>query len=344
MKRLGALTAKEIKVATRNNFFAIMVLLAGIYLAAVFWLLPGEIKFDPRIYYADQSGTGVLDRMLDDFTGSKEKLAGEDEVYQRLRQENYAWGMVAVPGEPIPQVELLFQGWEDERLKSLLVSTIRSELARNWLGAADTFQIREVGGKTVEWPPFNKFLVPLFMFSEVFMVGMFFIAALLFIERDEGTFKSFLVTPGRIWEYLLSKVLAMAVIAVLFTLLLVVPTLGAGPDYPRLLALVVLTSVFTSLLGVLAASYFKNLSQFIFPAALLLGVFSLPGISYMFPGFAPDFVRLLPTYDMIFGLRQAAFGLGEGTVFTRAAVMFLVLDAALLYLAGRRFSRQEVWG
>ena len=181
MKRLGALTVKEIKVATRNNFFAIMVLLAGIYLAAVFWLLPEEIKFDPRIYYADQLNAGVLDSMLDDFTGSKEKLAGKDEVYQRLRQENYAWGLVAHPGEPAPRVELLFQGWEDERLKSLLASTTRNELARTWLGAADTFQIREVGGKTDQWPPFNKLLVPLFVFSEVFMVGMFFIAALLFI-------------------------------------------------------------------------------------------------------------------------------------------------------------------
>jgi len=343
MKRLGALTARELKTAVRNSFFAVMVLLAVICLAAVFWMLPEEIKFDPRIYYSDQSGSGVLDEMLGDFTGFKEKLGDEQEVYQRLQEENYAWGTVARPGEPVPRVDLLFQGWEDEKMKKMMVSATQDKLARTFLGTDDTYLTKEIGGKSVEWPPFNIFLVPLLVFSEVFMVGMFFIAALLLIEREEGTFKAFLVTPGRIWEYLLSKVLAMAVIAIVFTLLMVVPTLGAGPDYPRLLVLITLTSVFTSLLGVLLASYFRNLSQFLFPVVLLMGLFTLPGASYIFPSFAPEFIRVLPTYDMIFGLRQAVFGLGEVNIFGRAALMFLVLDVLLLYLAKRRFSRQELW-
>ncbi|MFZ5943081.1 MAG: ABC transporter permease [Bacillota bacterium] len=340
---LSTLTAREIKIGLRNHFFSILLLLAVIYILTIFFAIPEELVMDPVIYYADESGADVLDKALADFKGSKFKLDSDEQVKQKLQDENYAWGLVAQKGEKAPQIQYLFQGWEDPKLKNLMVVTIEDYLAKNYLQMDNAYAIEKIGMQGYIKPPFNKFLVPMFLFSEVFMIGMFFIAALIFIEKDEGTLKAFLVTPSKIGQYLLAKVVMMAVLAVFFTLLLALPTLGLQPDYLQLLVLVVLGSCFTSLLGLIVASYFSNLSQFLFPAVLVLGVFTLPTASYIFPSFSPDFITWLPTYDLIFGLRQAAFSLGQEEVVVKGIVTFVIYDVILFYLAKMRFSQQKLW-
>lgn len=340
---LSVLTARELKIAFRNHFFSIIILLAVIYLAAIFFVIPEEVVLDPQVFYSDLTGEGVVKKALADFRGSITELKSEAEVYQSLKEENYAWGLVAQKGKPVPQFTFIFQGWEDPKLKKLLIANTENYLAENYLNTTTVFQIEEIGNSNFQKPAFNKFLVPIFLFSEVVMLGLFFVAALIFIEKDEGTFKAFLITPGNIWQYLLAKIVVMAVLAVSFTLLFTLPTLGLQPNYGQLIILIILCSIFTSLIGVLLASYFNNLSQFLFPAVFVLGILTIPSISYLFPSVSPIFIRFLPTYDFVFGLRQAVFNLGQEAVIFKTSLMFLFLDLILFYLAKIRFSQQKLW-
>jgi ABC-type Na+ efflux pump permease subunit len=188
--------------------------------------------------------------------------------------------------------------------------------------------------------PFNEMWVPILLFTDTALIGMVFIAALLFMEKEEGTLRAFLVTPGHSWEYLLSKTLTLALLAALFTLIFVPLTIGAGPNYLYLLLLMAAGSLFGSLLGAWVAVYFDNLSQYLFPALTLMVVLSLPAVAYFTPSFSPWWLRLFPTYPLVFGLREALFPSGSPQIVFSALSVLLGLSLLLLVISSRVFKRQ----
>ena len=168
---------------------------------------------------------------------------------------------------------------------------------RNLLAVSVEAQLRELYGEP--WPqqvqlqqqflrpqteaatvPFNHLMVPIFLFSDAAMIGLLFIIALIFMEKEEGTLMAYLVTPGRVFEYLLSKALSLALLAVVFTAIFVPPILGMQPNYLHLLAVMVVTSIFTSLLGAWLGLYFENLNQAMFPMVGLIVVLGIPAVAY----------------------------------------------------------------
>lgn len=342
VKSLCYLILRELQIALRNHFFTIIFFLALIYLVGIIFVIPGEIVWEPPIYFADFTGDDVVKNFLQNYNGRVEELATEERVYTKVTEENYAWGIVAKEGLRTPQIQYVFQGWEDSKFKKMKVAVLADYMGREYLASEDNWSLEKIKEVSINKPPFNLFLLPVTIFSEVFMIGMFFIAALIFIEKDEGTFRAFLITPVKIWQYLVAKIFLMAVIALFFTLLLLVPTIGWGANYGQIILLIILASTFTSLLGLLLASYYKNLSQFLFSAILVLGFITIPSISYFLPSFSPGFMVMLPTYDFIFALRQGIFNLGQEGSVAIGMLKLLIYDGLLFFLAVIRFSQREV--
>jgi len=85
---LSVLTARELKIAFRNHFFSIIILLAVIYLAAIFFVIPEEVVLDPQVFYSDLTGEGVVKKALADFRGSITELKSEAELKALQAQIN----------------------------------------------------------------------------------------------------------------------------------------------------------------------------------------------------------------------------------------------------------------
>ncbi|HWI62245.1 MAG TPA: ABC transporter permease [Symbiobacteriaceae bacterium] len=346
LRRLWLSMRRDNLINFRNHYYTVVLVVAVLYLVALKWLVPETATTKHATFVVDQTQGARVTARIQALDAEKRLtfFASADELRQAMRDQKNSIGLVITEGQPLPAVTLFFQGHENQRLRNLLAASteemLRQIYGQPWSVQVDRIALRgEAAGEPV---PFNQVLLPLFLFSDPAMIGLIFIAALLFLEKQEGTLKAYLVSPGRVWEYLLSKALTLTLLALLFTLILVPLIMGAGPNYLALLALMVAGSIFAALLGAWVAIYFDGLAQFLFPAVGLMTLLTLPMASYMIPSFSPVWIRFFPTYPLVFGLREALFPSNNPQVVYSALATLLVLDVLLLAGASRSFRRQVV--
>lgn len=346
LSRLWTAFKRDNVINWRTGYVAITALVVVMYVVVVRWLIPADVSSEPRLYILDQTA----DRRIATFS---EQQPGADVVVvdsvaaleEGMQASQNSVGLALEEGDPVPEVTYYFQSFHGERARNLMIVSTDARVQALYGAAAappaavETTTLRS--NVEAYRLPFNKLLVPAFLFSDPAMIGMIFMAVLIFMEKDEGTLRAYLVTPGRTWEYLLTKALTIALLAVGFTLLFVPATAGvAGVNWPVLLVLVVLGALFTSLLGAAVAVYFDNISQFLFPAILLILFISLPSAAYFVPGFSPWWLRVMPTYPLVFGLREAIFPSGNTQIILLATVYMLAAVAVALAVATFTFNRQ----
>ena len=86
-------------------------------------------------------------------------------------------------------------------------------------------------------------------------------------------------------------------------------------------------------LGLVVATFFRSLSGWFFPGVGLLVLNMLPAFSFAFPSFSPAWIRLIPSYHLLFASRDILFGnLAPGRIAVAFAV-FGVLTVAFFGLA-----------
>lgn len=339
LRRLWVNFKRDNLINWRNGFVAITVLVALVYIVLVRWIIPGDLQSTPRLYIYDatRDQATALDAAGRDEI-EFEIVESEAALREGMEQYDNSVGIALREGDPLPEVTYYFQAYHSPQVRNLMAALTEARVAELYRTsprpAAETRVLRE--NAEAYDIPLNLLMVPGLLFSDPTLIGMVFIAVLLFMEKDEGTVRAYQVTPGRLWEYLLSKALTMALLAIMFALIFVTGTVGLrGPNWPALLALLALGAVLGTLLGAIVAIHFDNISQYLFPAILLMLFVSMPSIAYFVPAFSPVWLRWMPTYPLAFGLREAIFPAGNpqaiwlGLGYTLAAVLAaLVLATA----------------
>jgi ABC-type Na+ efflux pump permease subunit len=353
LRRLWTSLRRDNLINLRNHFYTVQLLVAVIYVVTV-WLTPETLSVKPDVYLADLTADGRFaahaqqEAPAPGTTGELFLLDSAEAVQQALQENRSSVGIVLREGadSPLPQVSLYFQGHENAKVRNLLAVAVEDELRelyqQPWQSTV-AVQVEQLRGGAARDISLREMLVPILLFSDAGMVGLMFIAALVFMEKEEGTLRAYLVTPGRVWEYLLSKALTLAWIAILFTLILVPVTIGLGANYLHLLAIIVLGSLMTSLFGAAIAVYFDNFTQFLLPMIGIVMIIGLPAMAYFMPGFSPLWMRWLPTYPFVFGLREAVFPSGNPQIVYTALLVLAGTSAVLLALGSLSFKRQLVY-
>ncbi len=72
---------------------------------------------------------------------------------------------------------------------------------------------------------------------------------------------------------------------------------------------------------------------------LLLGV---PLVSYMVPSFAPIYIRVLPTYRLVFAVKEAVFPIGNTKVVLDTIIILSLLSVAMFGIALKTFKRNAL--
>jgi len=179
----------------------------------------------------------------------------------------------------------------------------------------------------------------------VAFLGLFLAASLLFVEKHEGTVRALRVTPVHIAEYLAARSVTMGLLGVAFTAVLTLATRGPDVAWPGLLAAVFLYAAVVTLTTLAVANLFATMSQFLFTGIVVNLVLSLPAIGYWTPGFNPGWLKLIPTYPLLYGLREAYFPSGAAVAVGDALVQLSVTTVVVFVLAAWAFawqSRREV--
>ena len=181
--------------------------------------------------------------------------------------------------------------------------------------------------RTLNPIPLNKNMIPIFMSFEVILLGFLIGAVLIFQSKQEGTLRSYRVSPGGTLIFILSKVILYDVISLIYGLVVALIAFGTAPDYLQLSLLILASSTLMTLLGLGIAVFFTNISEWFFAGGALLIVAMLPMLAYAMPVFSPAFITWIPTYGIIFGFRDVLFGMGSAATLNQT---FLTLGVSLL--------------
>lgn len=116
------------------------------------------------------------------------------------------------------------------------------------------------------------YIAPFMIYSDPSVLGFFFIGGLVMLEKDQGTIDMLMVTPLRVREYLLSKVISLGLISIAAGYAI---ALFTGQSFnPFLLALSIgVTSCFYTLIGFLTALSSRTVNGYfgkVIPLTLLL--------------------------------------------------------------------------
>jgi fluoroquinolone transport system permease protein len=124
-------------------------------------------------------------------------------------------------------------------------------------------------------------LFPLFIFQNILINNFYFIAALVLLEKGEGTLEGLVVTPLRKSEYLASKLLTLALLSLIETAVVVLIIYGFSVNLFLLTIGTLLLSLMYALAGFSFVVRYDSINTFIFPSILVTMFFSLPFLHYL---------------------------------------------------------------
>lgn len=348
MKRLMGYLQKDLLYAHRSYCFYIVVALAIIFALLINFVIADDFSIKPEVYY-NVSYTGQYLEPVEKAIGNMKEnhsnvvdLASESMVRDKVSEVTSSIGLLVHGQAEKPVVEFVVHGYENEEIINTLIIAMKDEI-NTALDGENTIEVRTIGKKAnYEKIPANKFLLPLFLVMEPTMLGFMLVASLIYIEKSEGTIKAYAVTPGRIIEYLLSKSLVMVLLGVIGALVMTLLVLGIKANYLALVALIGVGAFLATSLGLIMTSFFRNLSEsmiWILIVTLLLGI---PLISYMVPSFAPLYIRILPTYRLVFAVKEAVFPTGNMKIIIETFLILSGISALLFGLALKTFKRNAL--
>jgi len=348
-RRLAASFALDNRVFFRSNYYFIQLGIAAIYLVLVLLVVPDDASTKPTLYLADRTTAGDLagrltaDSALEISTiGKLDVIEGATEIRDRVRSNEGSIGVVVDDNGP---ESFYFQGSESTRTRNLLIADVTEALAhaQDTATTAATAISPELLNRDQEPITFQKALIPMLLFLDAGMIGMVFIGAVMFNEREDGVLRARMVSPAAVWEYLASKAAALALLALAFGVIFVPVAAGLGPNYPALVALLTVGSISTSLIGAAVAVRFKTFQQFFFPSVVLINVLGLiPAVSYLVPSFSAGWMSLLPTYHFMFAVREATYPSGDMAIIWQAMTVMTAVSVAFMALCMASFKTQLV--
>ena len=121
----------------------------------------------------------------------------------------------------------------------------------------------------------------LILFSDICALGFFFIGAIVLLERGQNLTESLFVTPLRLREYLLAKILSFLFLATLSALLIMLGASIGGQDLMWFVFGAVFSALIYTLFGLIFAARARHVNDY-FVKSLGAGLLiSLPILAYI---------------------------------------------------------------
>lgn len=118
--------------------------------------------------------------------------------------------------------------------------------------------------------------LPLVVFSDPSVLGLFFIGGIILMEKGQGILNVLVVSPLRSWEYVLSKVVSLALVSVLVALAITFFSGFPSVNWLILIVSTILTSGIFTLLGIMINAGCNNVNQYLLKTIPYMLLFTLP--------------------------------------------------------------------
>jgi fluoroquinolone transport system permease protein len=223
------------------------------------------------------------------------------------------------------------------RLWSSLQWDVRAQLRQGIYYAAIYLVVVWVVGLALLPEAATEWLLPFAVFMDLSVFGVYFMAAILFLEKGDGVLEALVVTPLRRAEYLAAKLGSLILLAMLATAAVVAINYGLEVNWLWLMLGVLLNSWIMVLTGFALAVRYNNISEFLIPSIIFLAPTQVPLIDYfgVWQGWP---IYLVPTQPAML-LIEAAFRPIAAWKVVYALVYGVVAGGVLTWVALRSFDR-----
>ncbi|MFW6363445.1 MAG: ABC transporter permease [Spirochaeta sp.] len=349
MRRFTSLLGQDLVLAWRNGHILVIAFMM-IVMAAIILLVPAEISSGPGEYILDSiPGRPLAEALLQQDARPEAVVAHQEELDQRLQENEDAIGIIVTGSIASPEIEIQLTRPVPDRTVNLLKASIDMVLAQ--------LQEQEAPGSTnqssvtvqrirpqAEPVPLNLTGVPIFLAFEVGILGFLLVAVFVFQEKQEGTIRAYRVTPAGLWPYIASKTAVFTMLGIIYGFGVVLVGFGIDFNALALLGLIVYGSVFMTLFGLGFAAWFHNLSHWFFPGLAVLILNMLPFFSYIYPVFNPVWIQAIPSYGLVYALRETLFPTGDSLIVIETLGWGLIWIAGAAIFAGLSVQKKLLKG
>lgn len=140
-------------------------------------------------------------------------------------------------------------------------------------------------------PSWREHAAVIMIFSDPAAMGLFFMGAIILLEKSQRVLNALAISPVKVTEYIISKVVSLGLISVV-----VAGILSISVKKENLLIVLLataMTSTIFTLLGLIAGAKIASLNQFLIATVPLEMIYFAPPILYLF-GYSPAFLRFYP--------------------------------------------------
>jgi len=131
------------------------------------------------------------------------------------------------------------------------------------------------------------------VFSDPAALGLFFMGAIVLFEKSERVLNSLFISPLKLDEYILAKVVSLSIISTFVGCAIVFATIPQSINWSSLILGVLLGSILFSLSGLIVATRVNTLNQFMIGVVPVGTLLSIPPIIILF-GFQHMLLSLHP--------------------------------------------------
>lgn len=332
---------KDMRVSFKTMYIYMEIIMALIIVAVLLFVVPENFSASSRAYvYLDPAlGQAPIVQEIDSIAvDNLVRVDNRSDIAARLEEDRNAIGLAIYIEGGRPVFDITLQGYESEKFRNIIETALTLHMAEampGYVSSVSTVTLDQNSERLSD----RLNILPVFLVINAAFMGLFIIAAYIFIDKDEGTIKAFVVTPARMWEYLLSKVGVILVTGLVTGLLTTVLVAGTKPNYLHLAVLLFAGNTFGSAVGLFIASFYDNIMNSMGALYSTIIIFGLAATSYFMPAFSPLAIRLLPSYPMLFAFREAFLASPDVGYIYQSAALFIVLGTVFFLMANARFRK-----
>ncbi len=218
------------------------------------------------------------------------------------------------------------------RLRNLILGDVRFQVKYGFYFVyivLTTFYIALLFAFPVQW---REKAAAIMIFSDPAAMGLFFMGAIVLLEKSQRVIDSLTVSPVTVMEYIMSKVISLSIISVIVALVL---AFAAGERNLLLVFIgTMLTSVIFSLIGLIAATKIGSLNQFFMVIIPIEIICFVPALLSLF-GYRHSVLRWYPVC-LCLGM------ITDGNESTFSAILLILSMVFILFIIAYR-SVSRMW-
>ncbi len=178
------------------------------------------------------------------------------------------------------------------------------------------------------------------IFTDPAVLGAFFIGGIVLLEKGQGVLQHLFITPLRITEYVLSKVLSLMLISLLSSLIIVASAFGFHFNAFPFAFGVALSSIFFTLIGMLLAVRVKSVNEYIYKSILYFPILYAPLLGF-FNIYKTSLFYIFPTNAALV-LTRAIFSIDGVFDIISSTIVLLIWVLLAFLIAGEQIKKHVI--